>query len=74
MYDRLFARIKELDVAKSKKNRDPMNQSRDARIAETAIKAGLKLVTNDRNLKEATTEAGGIVINFEEFCAGVSTT
>jgi hypothetical protein len=35
-----------------------MNQSRDARIAETAIKAGLTLVTDDGNLNSGD-ERGG---------------
>jgi rRNA-processing protein FCF1 len=69
VYDQLLARIKERDAAKHKKARDPMNPSRDARIAETAIKAGLTIVTNDCNLARAATEAGGRVISFEEFCS-----
>lgn len=53
LYERLLARVEELD----RKSRSP-NQSRDARIAETAIKNGLVLVTNDGNLTTAAREHG----------------
>ena len=69
MYRRLLHRIRELDDAKGRKPSHPMNQSRDARIAETAIKTGLTLVTNDRSLTQATAEAGGIAITFEAFAS-----
>lgn len=67
MCERLLMRIVELDKASGKKPRDPLNPSRDARIAETAIKAGLTLVTDDANLAQTTTEQGGHVINLVEF-------
>lgn len=57
LYERLVERVRELDH-KSKKSKSPLNQSRDARIAETAIKNGLVLVTTDCNLKTAAREHG----------------
>jgi hypothetical protein len=60
-YEPLLARIRELDrLAKKKKKKE--NQSRDALIAVTAIKAGYVLVTSDQNLATATKEFGGAVI------------
>lgn len=55
LYEKLLARIKELD-GNSRRNKSSINQSRDARIAETAIRQRLILVTNDNNLKTAATE------------------
>ncbi len=66
VYERILAQIAE---SAKKEPRDPRNQPRDALIAVTAIKSGLTLVTNDRDLSQATAEAGGQVITFEEFCA-----
>ena len=47
----------------------PLKQSRDAGVAETAIKAGLTLVTDDENLSRATAEHGGKVMSLAEFSA-----
>jgi hypothetical protein len=44
-------------------------QSRDARIGEAAIIAGLTLVTNDRILSAAVLKHGGKVMTLEEFSA-----
>jgi len=67
MCERLLMRIVELDKESGKKPRDPLNPSRDARIAETAIKAGLTLVTDDANLAQAATEQGGHAVNLAAF-------
>jgi rRNA-processing protein FCF1 len=62
LYEALLRRIRVLD----KKNK-PLNQSRDARIAETAIRAGLTLVTDDPRLSKATLEHGGKVLTLAQF-------
>jgi hypothetical protein len=62
LYEKLLQRIRELD----KKPR-PLNQSRDARIAETAIKNGLTLITDDPRLRKAAVEHGGKVMTLAEF-------
>ena len=69
-YERLLTRITGLDSASHKRSRDPLNQSRDARIAEAAMNAGLTLVTDDRNLLQATSEAGGRVVSLATFREG----
>jgi predicted nucleic acid-binding protein len=67
MYNALLARIGRLD----KKIR-PLNQSRDARIAEVAIKQELTLVTNDRKLAQAAQEHGCVVMTLEDLLLGAS--
>lgn len=67
VYARLVKRIKELDSAMGKKYRDPLNPTRDARIAETSIKSNLTLVTNDESLGQATRDLGGAVMTVREF-------
>jgi predicted nucleic acid-binding protein len=56
VFEKMLARLKELD---RKKPRYWANQSRDVLTAETAIKEGLTLVTDDANLRLVTTEFGG---------------
>jgi predicted nucleic acid-binding protein len=46
-----------------------MNQSRDVRIAETAIQHHLTLVTDDGNLAKVMVEFGGRALTFDQFCA-----
>lgn len=58
-YERLKARIMELDKAAKKKPKNETNQPSDALIAETAIKNNLTLITDDGTLKQATVEFGG---------------
>ena len=60
-YEWLLARLRELDG----KDRG-LNQSRDARIAETALKEGLILVTDDKNLARTFQERGGCAIRSKE--------
>ena len=62
LYETLLNRIQELDKKTGKKKLE-INQSRDARIAETAIKEGLTLVTNDQNLTQAAQENGCHVVD-----------
>jgi len=62
VYEAILDRVKHLDEM-SKKTKLPENQSRDALIAETAIKAGLTLVTNDKNLTIAAQGNGCQVVD-----------
>lgn len=66
VYEQLSARITELDGLKGKKRNQSLNISRDARIAETALKNGLTLVTNDTTLVQAMMEARGRAISFAD--------
>jgi predicted nucleic acid-binding protein len=67
LYDRSLVRIQQLDQAAKKKPRDPDNQTRDARIAEAAIRENLILVTNDPQLSQAAREHGCRVIDEAAF-------
>jgi rRNA-processing protein FCF1 len=58
LYKKLESRIKELDAQKKKKSRETYNQSRDARIADAAIRHKMILVTNDETLRIAAIEFG----------------
>lgn len=63
----LLARITQLDKETGKKN-SATNRWRDALVADTAIKRGLILVTDDVNLAKASYEFGASeVIKFNEF-------
>jgi predicted nucleic acid-binding protein len=66
VFEKMLARLKQLDVEQGKKPRDWANQPRDILTAETAIKDGLTLVTNDANLRRVTTEFGGSAITTAE--------
>lgn len=63
LYDRLLSEIIRLD----EKRRKNFNQSRDARIAETAIRAGMTLVTDDRNLASVIRKFGGSTTDLLNF-------
>jgi predicted nucleic acid-binding protein len=67
VYEKMLVRLEELDRASRKKSRELMNTSRDVRIAETAIKNDLTVVTTDMNLAKVTREFGGSVLSLEEF-------
>jgi hypothetical protein len=71
VFDRMLVRLKALDTASGKKPRDPANQLRDILIAETAVKSGLTLVSDDVNLRCVTTEFGGNAITFAELRARI---
>ncbi len=63
-FSRLLNRIKQLDKENNKKSSESSNQTRDALIAETAIKEGFVLVTNDGTLATAAGEYGCQVIDY----------
>lgn len=59
--DQMRARLQQLD-SKHKRPKHPLNQERDILIAETAIKLGAVLVSDDRHLRIVVEEFGGAVI------------
>ena len=63
-FERMHTRLKELD---KKPRRQELNQIRDVLIAETAIKLGATLVTNDGKLAEMVAEFGGQVMTTDQF-------
>jgi hypothetical protein len=67
VYEAMLARLEELDPAR--KRRREFNQSRDVRIAETALKRGCTLVTGDGNLATVMRERDGRAIRPEELNA-----
>ena len=68
LLERLQVRLRELDEQAGKKLVE-LNQSRDARIAETAILQGMTLVTCDKNLSTVTVEFGGRTVDLAQFMA-----
>jgi rRNA-processing protein FCF1 len=70
VYDKLLARVAELDKKRGNKKR-PFNQSRDARIAETSLKLGVTLITSDPSLRLAAEELGADVASIEELKCGL---
>jgi hypothetical protein len=62
-FEKMLGRLRELDRTK----KSPLGQVRDILIAETAIKSGATFVTNDKNLRQVTSEFGGRAINHLEF-------
>jgi predicted nucleic acid-binding protein len=62
-YEKMLERLRALDPKKKR----PLGQVRDILIAETAIKNGATLVTNDRNLRQVTSEFGGRAIDHLQF-------
>jgi hypothetical protein len=70
-FDRMLRRLRELDSAKKTRVKDPRkNQICDVLIAETAVKTGAILVTDDRNLLAVVTEFGGEAVEFDRFVRG----
>lgn len=67
-YDKMLTRLEELD-RRSGKRAKGFNQSRDVRIAETAIRRGLALITNDENLRVVAQEFGGRALSLDELHA-----
>jgi predicted nucleic acid-binding protein len=61
LYEKMLAELKKLDKAAGKRPK-AINQSRDVRIAETAIKNNLTLVTDDENLRTVTAKFNGNAI------------
>ena len=61
LYEKMLAELKKLDKAAGKRP-TAINQSRDVRIAETAIKNNLTLVTDDKNLRTVTAKFNGNAI------------
>jgi predicted nucleic acid-binding protein len=57
-FERMRARLQQLD----RKNKKILNQERDILIAETAIKTGAILISDDRNLCQVVSEFGGRAI------------
>ena len=57
-FQKMRKRLQALDP----KNKHPLNQERDILIAETAIKNGVTLVSDDRNLRQVVSEFGGCAI------------
>jgi hypothetical protein len=69
-YSKLLSRLQELDALSNKRVRDPLNQSRDARLAETAIENDLTFVSGDQNLVALTKEFGGSALDPRDLKAG----
>jgi hypothetical protein len=63
LFEAMLARLKDLEGEK----RDQSNQPRDILIAETAIRKGLILVSDDAKLRTVTIEFGGRAIDREQF-------
>lgn len=61
-FQKMLARLQELDAKKKRKKKDVRNQLRDILIAETAIKNAATLVTSDGNLQTVVLEFGGRAI------------
>lgn len=61
LFEKMRGRLEDLD-----KKKRPLNQARDILIAETAIRQGLTLVSNDENLRSVTIEFGGRAIGRED--------
>ena len=57
-FGRMLALLQQLDAQKRKK-KERLNQVRDILIAETAIKNGATLISNDHNLRQVVSEFGG---------------
>ena len=70
LFDKIRNRVTELDE-QGKKKSTAENIARDSLIAETAIKNKIALVSDDRNLRTATIEFGGLsaAMSLKEFLA-----
>jgi hypothetical protein len=76
-FDEMLSRLCELDgTNKRKRKLDKeklkLNQLRDISIAETAIKNGAILVSDDINLQQVVSESGGRAIGHLEFLSSTS--
>jgi hypothetical protein len=68
LFEKMLARLEELDKASKKKAKnESVNRRRDILIAETAVRDGLTLVSNDQNLRQVTQEFGGTAIDLAAF-------
>src|SRR5262249_51198900 len=68
VFEKMLARLEELDKASKKKPKNEfVNRRRDILIAQTAVRDGLTLVSNDGNLRQVTKEFGGSAIDLAEF-------
>jgi hypothetical protein len=68
VYEAMLARLQELDKAAGKRPRG-FNQSRDVRIAETALRRDCTRVTGDSSLATVVRERGGRPIRPEDLAA-----
>ena len=66
LYNDMLADLRKRDKAAGKRPKG-LNQSRDVRIAETAIKNDLTLVTDDKNLRFVTAKFKGNAICLHQF-------
>jgi predicted nucleic acid-binding protein len=67
-YERMLERLKQLDANKKKRpGKDGLAPDRDILIAETAIKTGSILVSDDENLRQVVSEFGGRALDCSEF-------
>jgi len=66
LYEKILAELQKLDKAAGKRPTG-MNQSRDVRISETAIKNDITLVTDDTNLRDVTAKFNGNAISLNQF-------
>jgi len=69
LYDRLLSELEKLDRRTGKKHNN-VNKACDVLIAETCIKNGLILVSNDENLREVIRANGGWAISLDQFLRG----
>jgi hypothetical protein len=68
-FDEMLNRLRELDSKSKNKSRNPLNKERDIFIAETAIKNGATLVSDDFNLRQVVSEFGGCAIEVPKLAA-----
>jgi predicted nucleic acid-binding protein len=68
--EKMLARLETLD-GKKRKN---VNQTKDVLIAETAIKNGVILISDNCNLRQLMSEFGGRAISLEEFLSSTGMT
>jgi hypothetical protein len=66
-FQKMLDRLRELDRKAKKKHKDPRNPVRDILIAETAIKNGATLVSDDSRLCQVVLEFGGRVMDHRTF-------
>ncbi|MGL4488204.1 MAG: type II toxin-antitoxin system VapC family toxin [Rhizobiaceae bacterium] len=71
-YTIMLDRLKVLDSEKKKKSNQPLNQSRDARIAETAIANNCTLISTDSALLILTKEFHGNAVHLDDFLLNIN--